>query len=598
MKCHYEVLDIPFDADFSQIKVAYRKLALKWHPDKNMGNLEHATEQFKLVKAAYDVLSDPQDKAWYDRNRENIMQKQQFKNFDEDELNLYDYFTSSCYKGFSNDNQGFYAVYDRVFKNISNQDLQFSKEDKTPMPHFGIHNSDYESVVGPFYAAWQSYSTKLTFIWVEKWDEKEGRSRQEVRAMQKENKKERDKKRKIRNELIRELVGFVRKRDPRVKANTEKLRKLAEKNKQRVEEKRQQELRDRLKKAAEFEAENHHLLEQREAELNALEAQMKDDFGFSSDENEDLIEEEFIVQDEIKINKNLMKEIDDKIVDKINKADEIKEFEEEEDVYLDELYCAACNKNFKTSMAKMNHEKSKKHKEKVNLLKFEMLQELENDNQTQNDVVDQCKKSKKKNKKKKKKDQKMISINQDSSELYSKISETNLLDSESDGNNYAGKNEDNLLKEDCNKITSDDEDFQSKSQKKRNKKLKKKQRNRTAFFTNESNIEKSFVASELINEPVSDTEDKQSITESVAKNECTESIREQISEDNVDNLKETNKKAKLKKRRRKDKSKKSENAESNHKMPDLLCSTCNFEFPTRNQLFKHLKKTGHQALKQ
>ena len=33
------------------------------------------------------------------------MQKQQFKNFDEDELNLYDYFTSSCYKGFSNDNQ-------------------------------------------------------------------------------------------------------------------------------------------------------------------------------------------------------------------------------------------------------------------------------------------------------------------------------------------------------------------------------------------------------------------------------------------------------------------------------------------------------------
>ena len=46
-----------------------------------------------------------------------------------------------------------------------------------------------------------------------------------------------------------------------------------------------------------------------------------------------------------------MKEIDDKIVDKINNVDEIKEFEEEEDVYLDELYCAACNKNFKTSMA-------------------------------------------------------------------------------------------------------------------------------------------------------------------------------------------------------------------------------------------------------
>lgn len=78
---------------------------------------------------------------------------------------------------------------------------------------------------------------------------------------------------------------------------------------------------------------------------------IKDDFGFSSDENDDLIDEEFIKKDEIKINKDLMKEIDEKIVDKINNFDETKEFEKEEDVYLDELYCAACNKNFKTSMA-------------------------------------------------------------------------------------------------------------------------------------------------------------------------------------------------------------------------------------------------------
>jgi len=437
MKCHYEVLDIPFDADPAQIKVAYRKLALKWHPDKNMDNLEHATEQFKLVKASYEVLSDPQDKAWYDRNRENIMQKHQFQNFDENELNLYDYFTSSCYRGFGNENLGFYAVYGNIFKQISNQDFQFSnsKEDEVPMPHFGIHNSDYETVVGLFYATWQSYSTKLSFVWVEKWDEKEGRCRPEVRAMQKENKKERDKKRRSRNELVRDLVRFVRKRDPRVKANNEKLRKIAEENKQRVENKRQQELRDRGKKAAEFESENRHLLEEREKYLNALEAQMKDDFGFSSDENEEFFEE----------------------VDKKFDEDEMRENDKEEVDYLDELYCAACNKNFKTSMAKENHEKSKKHKEKVNLLKLEMLNEMENDDQTPCHIVNQCKKNKKKTKKQKKKNKIMFSLDQDFSELYIKPSESETLNSKSNDENSAEDIQNSLPKEDYKYINSDEE---------------------------------------------------------------------------------------------------------------------------------------------
>ena len=40
------------------------KLALKWHPDKNLDNAAEAAEQFKLIQAAYDVLSDPQERAW------------------------------------------------------------------------------------------------------------------------------------------------------------------------------------------------------------------------------------------------------------------------------------------------------------------------------------------------------------------------------------------------------------------------------------------------------------------------------------------------------------------------------------------------------
>lgn len=64
MKCHYEVLDVERDAPASEIKKAYRRMALQWHPDKNLDNLQEAKEQFQLVQNAYEVLSDPQERAW------------------------------------------------------------------------------------------------------------------------------------------------------------------------------------------------------------------------------------------------------------------------------------------------------------------------------------------------------------------------------------------------------------------------------------------------------------------------------------------------------------------------------------------------------
>lgn len=64
MRCHYEVLGVSRDATDEDLKKAYRKLALKWHPDKNIDNAEVAKENFQLVQQAYEVLSDPHERAW------------------------------------------------------------------------------------------------------------------------------------------------------------------------------------------------------------------------------------------------------------------------------------------------------------------------------------------------------------------------------------------------------------------------------------------------------------------------------------------------------------------------------------------------------
>ncbi len=62
----YELLEVERGADEAVLKSAYRRLAMKWHPDRNPGDAK-AEQQFKAISEAYDVLKDPQKRAAYDR---------------------------------------------------------------------------------------------------------------------------------------------------------------------------------------------------------------------------------------------------------------------------------------------------------------------------------------------------------------------------------------------------------------------------------------------------------------------------------------------------------------------------------------------------
>ncbi|KMZ58546.1 Chaperone protein dnaJ [Zostera marina] len=67
-KDYYKVLEIDYDATDEDIRLSFRKLALKWHPDKHLGS-DTVTSKFQDINEAYRVLSDPDRRGDYDVRR-------------------------------------------------------------------------------------------------------------------------------------------------------------------------------------------------------------------------------------------------------------------------------------------------------------------------------------------------------------------------------------------------------------------------------------------------------------------------------------------------------------------------------------------------
>ena len=301
--CYYEVLGVERKAKAGEIKKAYHKAALKWHPDKNVGNVEEATDKFKEAHNAYAVLSDPQERAWYDSHRESILREGAAAGAadgDDDDggqarslgpKELLKFFDSGCYDGFDDAERGFYAVYRRLFARLDEEEE--GEEDETTYhtaaAGFGASGAAHAEV-GAFYREWGNFVTLKQFHNVDKFNPRDAPDRHNRRAMEAENKKLRRKARKDFMDTVHNLVYFIKKRDPRVKA----MEKAAAKQKQ--EEEKLAKLRKEEAKAEKLRAnealreESARAAEEREAELRALgmlDGESDDEEGEGSDEEEE-----------------------------------------------------------------------------------------------------------------------------------------------------------------------------------------------------------------------------------------------------------------------------------------------------------------------
>jgi DnaJ family protein A protein 5 len=330
---YYTLLGVEREATEDEIKRAYRKKALELHPDRNHGREEEATKLFADVQGAYEVLSDPQERSWYDSHEVAILRG--FEGGEDGSTgNEYQYggikITTSddisrFVGGFAlrkvdydNVPDKFFAELKSFFETLASEEARAAKMEglaDPEYPTFGDRDDSYEDVVKSFYAGWSGFATAKAYFWVDKWNLTEAPDRRVRRAMEKENKKERDDAIKEFNDTVRSLVGFVRKRDPRYKPNFE------------TDADRQKALRD----AAQAQA-------ARSRKENAKKVQL----------SEDAIPEWAKGK---------------------NPEDEEEESEEE---IIEQIECVACHKSFKSEKQFEAHERSKKHQKAVQGLKRQM----------------------------------------------------------------------------------------------------------------------------------------------------------------------------------------------------------------------------------
>lgn len=578
MKCYYELLGVTQNVEQVDLKKAYYKLSLQWHPDKN--TTEDTTVIFQEIQEAYKVLSDPQERAWYDKHRAQILQGNgrgtqmgETSDYQESRVDVFQYFTRSCFEKFDDDVKGFYTVYAKVFADITEEEKcaakfsgctisssesgsddeddckKYSGRKARSYPPFGSSSSSYKEVVAPFYLFWETFETKKTYTWVEKYDTRLADSRQERRAMEAENNRMRMSAIRKRNEEIRQLVAYVKKRDKRVIAENERIQRIAKESQVRTkllaEKARQREaaqLHEAWNDEIAFGGIASQWSEQFEAEIKRLEAELD---GINLD---DPLQKSSKV-DHIITTDNPHSSVDDKtnyINPQAHNTDTDNDDDDDDPVQKtinDQLYCVACDKLFASIKAKLNHELSKKHKKQLeflrkliheenNILQDHLSTILLNTEQSSNDTINNSINNEQSNIKLTKRAKKAERQRKKQLELHN--SSISILNEQS-----------NSIIEFNKKITNDNNEIINEI-------------SNCELDTDDTTTQLTINTNNIINNLNKESSLKHSDQSTIKQNEKT-----------ILNSSKINK---------------------------IICDTCSTEFQSRNALFIHLKQSGHAKL--
>lgn len=382
--CYYELLDVQPTANDNDLKKAYRKKALQYHPDKNPDNIDEATEIFARVRAAYEVLSDAQERAWYDSHKQQILNDDPIGANDDGTFEyevdasitgvtteeLLMFFNSALYTRLDDTPAGLYQIAGRVFAKLAKdevvngrklglerfnlyQDDNFEQDinslgykratkmhisnyktcaDRSLFPPFGESTTEYE-LLKDFYKKWSEFSTLKSFSWKDEYMYSKTYDRRTKREIKKRNDKARQQAKNEYNKTVKRYVTFIKKLDRRMKDGAKKAEEMKRcKERQRQKDLRDTYLADKANNLPEFKIQSWQAIE--EENLEELEKEYNEADQTVKNNDEDDLEDEYIVYD-----------------------------------------CFICNKRFKSEKQLANHMNTKLHRKNVSNIQREMKME-------------------------------------------------------------------------------------------------------------------------------------------------------------------------------------------------------------------------------
>jgi len=242
----YGILDLThltYEAGDGDIKQAYKKLALMYHPDKLGENITEQDKEIWLkIQNAYETLIDPVKRKRYDSSlpfNDTIPREEDIVDISE---------------------EAYYELFEPVFR----RNALFAR--KKPVPNLGDPTTPLEQVL-KFYKYWDNFDTWRDFSQYDEYDVREAADRYERRYMEKENKKQRDKHMKKERARLTKLVEMAYKADPRIRKQKEE----EEAEKQR----KKQEVRDRKEKERKEQEDRERAIE--EVKQRELEAKQEEE---------------------------------------------------------------------------------------------------------------------------------------------------------------------------------------------------------------------------------------------------------------------------------------------------------------------------------
>ena len=431
--CYYELLGVSRDATDSDLKKAYRKKALQYHPDKNRDNVEEATEIFATIKAAYEVLSDPQERAWYDSHREQILSDIPIGTYEYDDgyevdssitgvttEELLMFFNTGLYISVDDSPAGLYQIAGKVFAKLANdevlagrktgldeflkyQDDHFEEEIESVgyvvavnarlekgdteymYPTFGCSTTPF-GYLKIFYKKWSNFSTLKSFSWKDKYMYSSNYDRRTKREVNKRNEKARTSARNEYNKTVRRFVSFIKKLDKRMaigakKAEEERIRQ--ELKRKEEHKRRQREARRNLGEQTTYEEQSWQVAD--EPDWDELAQSYEEDLRRKNNNNNSGKDNIFSVDLELEEEEE---ESDTSTTERIPNGDKMDfsnrsnttqagSLQQDED-NTDEIIvyeCTLCKKKFKSENQMNNHMGTKLHKKNLAKVQRELKKE-------------------------------------------------------------------------------------------------------------------------------------------------------------------------------------------------------------------------------